>query len=169
LTVGDFLALIAELSIGVAGFSGIVAALSQRSTHDWRQVDVLRFQVLIRQSVAVAMWAVVAALLLSSDISGPLLWRVVSGSWLLIAPLPIFRLLRRGRAKVSENPEDTSRFLLFFITAVPIASALLLGANVFVIAAPWPYLATLTLGLLVAIVLFVRLATVAFSSNRPAA
>jgi hypothetical protein len=147
----------------------LLRRLSQRSTHDWRQVDVLRFQVLIRQSVAVAMWAVVAALLLSSDISGPLLWRVVSGSWLLIAPLPIFRLLRRGRAKVSENPEDTSRFLLFFITAVPIASALLLGANVFVIAAPWPYLATLTLGLLVAIVLFVRLATVAFSSNRPAA
>ncbi len=42
------------------------------------------------------------------------------------------------------------------------------GANEFVVAAPWPHLAVLALGLLVAVLLFVRLATVAFTSERTA-
>ena len=169
LAVGDYLALIGELSIGVAGFSGVVAALSQRSAGEWRPVDVLRFQMLIRQSVAVAMGAVFPALLLSAGLSGPMLWRGISGLWLLITPVAIARLMQRGNAVISANPEDTSRPLYFFVTAVPVASVLLQVANVSVVASPWPHLATLTLGLLVAALLFVRLATVAFTSARPGA
>ncbi len=164
---GDFLTLIGELAIGVAGFSGIVAALTRRSAGEWRPVDVLRLQMLIRTSIAVAAWAVLPALLLASGLSGAVLWRVVSASWLVLAPFAIFAQLRRGHAQISENPEDTSRSLYVFVIAVPISSFVLQAANVMIVEDAWPHLTALSLGLLNALLLFVRLATVAFALNRP--
>lgn len=165
--VGDYLGLMGELAIGVAGFSGIVAALTRRSEGDWRDIDVLRLQMLLRQSIAVAMWAVIPALLLSSGLEGPVLWRVVSGCWLATAPVAFVPVLRRARAQLAEKPEDVSPVLAVFAFGTPVAGIALQGANVILFAAAWPHLATLALGLLLSAVLFLRLATVAFAATRP--
>ena len=168
-SVGDYLTLIGELAIGVTGFSGVVAALSRRSADGWRPVDVLRLQALLRISIGVAMWAVVPALLLSSGLTGPLLWRVVSGSWLLLTALSIYSLVRPARTLLSDNREDVSRGFSVFVISGLLAAFALQGANVVVVAAPWPHMTALAWGLLTSLALFLGLATVALASTRSAA
>ncbi len=166
--VGDYLTLTGELAIGIAGFSGVVAALTRRAADEWRTIDVVRLQMLLRQSIAVAMWSVAPALLVSSGLSGPLVWRCVSAAWAATTPLAVVPLMRRTRAHLAAYPEevsDVSRGAYALVTAIPIVGLVLQLANVLYVAAPWPHLTTLALGLLSAVVLFIRLATVAFSSG----
>jgi len=167
-TVGDYLALIGELAIGVAGFSGVVAALTRRSADGWTPIDAVRLQALLAISIGVAMWAVVPALLLSSGLTGPLLWRAVSGAWLLITAFSVYFQLRRARTMLADNREDVSRGLIVFLLLGAPAVFALQGANVLVVAAAWPHLTALAWGLLVSLALFLRLATVAFASTRSA-
>ena len=166
--VGDYLTLVGELAIGVAGFSGVVAALTRRSADAWRPIDVLRFQMLIRQSVTAAMFAVLPALLLTSGVPDTVTWRIVAGAWLASIPLLVFRLTLSARNQVSAKPEDTSRALYAVVGAAPVASAALELVNLVALAAPWPHLVVLAISLFVAVSLFVRLATVAFSPEPPA-
>jgi hypothetical protein len=167
-TVGDYLSLIGELSIGVAGFSGVVAALTMRSVGEWRPVDVARLQMLLRTSVSAAIWSVLPALLLSSGFAGPLLWRAVSGAWLLIVPAVAVSQVRSVRNVLARKSEDASRGFTFLIATTSLAALALQVANVSAVAAPWPHLTTLALMLSISLGLFLRLAVLAFESRRPA-
>jgi len=48
----DVLTILAEIFVAFAGFTGIVAALGQRSEGKWRPVDVIRFRALLEASLA---------------------------------------------------------------------------------------------------------------------
>jgi len=169
MTAGDYLALIAEVAVGVAGFSGIVAALTRRSSEEWRAIDVVRLQVLLFVSISVVTWALLPALLLSSGIEGPSLWRFTSGAWLLVTTPLVYSRVRKVVAVISENSQDTSTALSVYVAALLFATFALQVANVVSVAAPWPHLGCLTLDLLLTLALFLRLATVAFAPTRPAA
>lgn len=168
-TVGDYLTLIGELAIGVAGFSGVVAALTRRSTGEWRPVDVVRLQGLLRISIGVAMWAVVTALLLSAGVPEPLLWRTVSGSWFVLTAIGVFSMARLVRARLAASREDASRGLSVFVVTGALVSFALQAVNALLLAAAWPHLTALAWGLFISLVLFLRLATVAFAPTQPAA
>lgn len=48
----DVLTILAEIFVAFAGFTGIVAALGQRSEGKWRPVDAIRFRALLETSLA---------------------------------------------------------------------------------------------------------------------
>ena len=50
--VAGILQLLAELSIGVLGFSGVVAVLGRRASGEWTDLDRIRFRVMIRIETA---------------------------------------------------------------------------------------------------------------------
>jgi hypothetical protein len=47
----DVLTILAEIFVAFAGFTGIVAALGQRSEGKWRPVDIIRFRALLEASL----------------------------------------------------------------------------------------------------------------------
>ena len=69
--------IVAEVSIGLAGFSGVVAALHGRD--DWHPLDVWRVVNLLLISFGTLVLALVPVALHSFGISGSPLWRISSG------------------------------------------------------------------------------------------
>jgi hypothetical protein len=164
-SVGDYLTLIGELAIGVAGFAGVVAALSRRAAGDWRPVDVVRLQMLLRISIGCALWAVFPAFLLAGGLLNETLWRITSGLWLLYIALSAGTMLHRIRVVFAENRADASLSLSVLVGAGMLVTASLQAANAVLLGQAWPHLFALAWGLCVAALLFLRLALLAFRSE----
>ena len=165
MSIGDYLTLIGGLSIGVAGFAGVVAALSKRAAGDWRPVDVVRLHMLLRISIGCALWSVLPALLLVADVSTQSLWRIIPALWLAYIVLAMRSTLPRVRELFSENRADASLLLTMLVGAGLLVTVSLQGANVILLADAWPHLLALAWGLCVASVLFLRLALLAFQGG----
>jgi hypothetical protein len=75
---GDLLILLADLSVALAGFSGVVVAL-QRRIEEFDQLAFLRLWRLIETSLASALFSVLPLLLSHLGIAASDLWRVSSG------------------------------------------------------------------------------------------
>jgi hypothetical protein len=72
----DELLTVAELAVGIAGFSAIVAAFSRQG--EYHEADVARFRLLFTAAAAAVGLAFVPGLLSDSDFSGQSLWRIAS-------------------------------------------------------------------------------------------
>jgi hypothetical protein len=99
---GDVLLTMAQIAIGLAGFSGVVAAFSQ--TREFPAADRIRFLMLIGGTFFVILLAFVPLLLELGGLQEPGLWRWASGIWLVAfftgAPLVLVGrriIVREGR------------------------------------------------------------------------
>ena len=81
----DLLLTIAEVSVGLAGFSAIVGLLGHRTGRSDIEVDVLRLQVMLEMSLLVAAGAFLPVLISLFDIEAWTAWRVSTAVWLLVA------------------------------------------------------------------------------------
>lgn len=81
----DLLLTIAEVSVGLAGFSAIVGLLGHRSGRSDIKVDALRLQVMLEMSLLVAAGAFLPVLVSLFDFEVWITWRVSAAAWLTIA------------------------------------------------------------------------------------
>ncbi len=146
---------LAEVAIAIAGFSGIVVALQNR-TVDWSETDKLRFSALLQVSFASVFFSFVPIVLYLMHPSEPFVWRWSSGLWLVyIACIVAYRVPQVLR--VSAPGSDTSKVAVGFVFSGLCTSVLLQVANVVWLRVSWPHVVTVIWGMLLAFVLFVRL------------
>ncbi len=146
---------LAEVAIAIAGFSGIVVALQNR-TVDWSETDKLRFSALLQVSFESVFFSFVPIVLYLMHPSEPFVWRWSSGLWLVyIACIVAYRVPQLLR--VSAPGSDTSKAAVGFLFSHFCTSVLLQVANVVWLRVSWPHVVTVILGMLLAFALFVRL------------
>jgi hypothetical protein len=81
----DLLLTIAEVSVGLAGFSAIVGLLGHRSGRSDIKVDALRLQAMLEMSLLVAAGAFLPVLVSLFDLEVWTAWRISTAAWLVVA------------------------------------------------------------------------------------
>jgi len=94
----DLLLTIAEVSVGLAGFSAIVGLLGHRSGRSDIKVDALRLQVMLEMSLLVAAGAFLPVLVSLFDLDVWITWRIATAAWLVIAIPSEFLAWHRTRS-----------------------------------------------------------------------
>jgi hypothetical protein len=101
----DLLLTIAEVSVGLAGFSAIVGLLGHRSGRSDIRVDALRLQVMLEMSLLVAAGAFLPVLVSLFGFEVWTTWRIATAAWLVIAiPMEIFAW-QRTRSMPDMKPD----------------------------------------------------------------
>ena len=131
MTGSDTLAILAEVFVAFAGFTGIVAVLGQRSEGKWRPVDVLRFQGLLGSSLAGLIFSLVPFGFHHFDIAPSVTWKILSAALAGFIGLTLsLMILRQQRIKVTGDPDFVPgvRALLVAIS-IPVLGALIFNAS----------------------------------------
>jgi len=111
----EILSTLVELSVAVAGFSGVVAALAPSRPSAWPYVARTLFSVLLSSTAASATLALLAMTLLASPLSASASWAAVSATHaVFLAAIHVlrFRAGRRAGARVPAFLIPTSLVML---------------------------------------------------------
>ncbi|MBV1904928.1 MAG: hypothetical protein KUG75_02530 [Pseudomonadales bacterium] len=109
----DLLLGISEFSIGLAGFSGIVAALAHRSGN-WVQVDRYRIGNLLYSGLSPGFLAFFALGLNASDIEPDITWKFSAGTLALVLSYGMFVTVY-GRKKLPDKERVLISIPVFYI------------------------------------------------------
>jgi len=143
----------AEVGIGIAGFSGLFAAIARRSPESWGPREQVTLEVLVLASGTAIFASLLPFLLLESGVRGRSCWAIGSaayGAWQAgVVAMRIRQSLRMGTW-----PLPPSALASLFIAGVVVV---LHGINVFLVQAPWPFMVGVYHQLLVAFVAFRQL------------
>jgi hypothetical protein len=104
---------IAEISIALAGFSGIVAVMGQRASGEWSPAELTRLRLLLEVSLLVVFLSFLPALMLRGT-SPTVAWRVSSGVCGLAHLLPLAMYIVRWRRLGWQKPVHEATPPLFF-------------------------------------------------------
>ncbi|MFT7214727.1 MAG: hypothetical protein ACI9XK_004998 [Granulosicoccus sp.] len=142
-----------EVSIGIAGFSGIVAALGSRARKLSAEAR-LYLRVLLTASFLCILSSFLPLLLEAGGITGSRVWTIPSTVWVsLFFGVIVFRIYESRKA-----PSQFLKRPVIAMAAVLGASATALClANIFIIQSAWPYLVTTVLILFAGAFSFVAL------------
>lgn len=157
---GEALSTAAQVAITLAGFSGIVATFGERGAGDWTALDKFRLRLMLATSSYPTVMALTGLLFLNTDLSVPTTWRVCSAlaaATLVIANLFNARLFRQYLAGALGTTTAGSRWT--FLLSGVLGNLTLLGliANAAWLAAFWPFFFAIIVGIVLAMVQFVRL------------
>jgi hypothetical protein len=122
----------AEIAIGLAGFSGVVAAFSQM--REFPAADRVRFLMLVGGTFFIILLAFVPFLLELGGMQEPALWRWASGIWLL-AFLITGPLVFTGRRIIVREGRAAPGWSVALVLMVALAACLAQLGNVM----NWPY------------------------------
>ena len=150
----EFLATIAQLSVSVVGFSGIVIAVGSRASGAWSAIDRVRLVGLVTESLIPLALALAAMIGLTTVMEGNRVWSMCSAGYAAIVPVIVGVRLRHAFRTASG--EFTGRLLWVYVP-VFIAMVLLQVSNAVYFAQFWPLAIALILHLIASLVLFVRL------------
>ena len=105
--MGDLLTLIAELSVGIAGFTAVFSVLDRGGVRDPAEAPLQLFRVkqMLLGGVTTALACVLALALMASSLSEPVVWRIAGGAG-AAAILTLFVTLQAEakRERLSEAP-----------------------------------------------------------------
>ena len=154
----DTLAIFAEVSIALAGFSGIAIAFGQRSLGSLTVNERRRLSNLFVLSGSVLLLSLLGISLLHMEIADPrLLWRGGSAVvFMLTTPWLAWDMVRVRRLDASKKV-DVNRYILYSFNSLAVAALILQLANLTVIMQAWPFLLALTLAITGAFQQFVLL------------
>ncbi len=131
----DFLSLVVEVSITIAGFSGIVIVLGRRASGEWSPKDQIQLRALLLSSITPISIAGLGLVLLTTTIPEDYIWRICSGTGVGLFSFYATTGIRRARKLLKTKLDPVvSRVLL----PIAILTTLLGLANAVVIAAFWP-------------------------------
>lgn len=142
-----------EVSIGIAGFSGIVATLGNRAKGLSSEAR-LYLRVLLTASFLCILSSFLPLLLESGGVTGSKVWTIPSIAWVcLFASVLIYRAY--------ENRKSPSQFLkrpvISMAAILGLSATVLCLVNIFVMQTAWPYLVTTVLILFAGAFAFVAL------------
>jgi hypothetical protein len=156
----EFLSLVAEISVAIAGFSGIVIALGGRRSAEWGELDRALFAMLLRASFLALGSAGFVFILLSAGLSEATTWVLGSTAWAVgYVAMAALGFTTVGRA-LSKGPS-------IHMTALTAGFAVTIGfqaANALVIRAFWPIQVALCWNIGVALYSFARLLRAGYRS-----
>jgi hypothetical protein len=159
----DFLFTIAEISVGLAGFSAIVGFLGGRKGRADLRTDALRLQVMLEMSLQVAGAALVPVLVSHFGFETWVTWRISAAIWLLVAiPAEIIAWRRTShipQMKLNQLNVNTVNWILCLVSDVVM---LVVAIGQFGPNAGALYLLAIFLYLASAAVLFVQFASSTF-------
>lgn len=143
---------IIEVAIGIAGFSGIVAAVGRRGAGHWTDADQLRLQVLLTASGVALVFAFLPFVLV--DLIGDrLVWRSCSALLAIhTTGISIHRIRQASLAGIGQAVGLRPSLLI-----LQAAVALMLGVNAFYWASPSVYVLGVLWGVFAAFMAFVSL------------
>ena len=153
----DVLVTTAEVAIGLAGFSGIVAAvIGSRASVRWSPVQKYRLAELLRTSFGAVVFSLFPLILLSAGVSNSTSWLVTSLTWLGYIGVAIALQVPRVHAIWPEAHAESPRTIYVLFTIL-IANVCLQLFNVVFLRVAWPHLVAILGSLIVGFVMFVRL------------
>ena len=168
----EILQLLAELAIGVLGFSGVVAVLGRRSAGEWSRVDRSRFLWMIWATALVLASSLIPFLLHHGGIGGPALWgwcsAIAAAAWTLV---PAAGLWIGWLFFPNPSTPGVSKLAVAYVWPSMVATPLLLALNALAIGFDRtfaPYLAALLLAFGSPVILFIRLLYSAMGPPRAA-
>jgi len=126
----DVLTILAEIFVAFAGFTGIVAALGQRSAGKWRTVDVIRFRVLLETSLAGLVLSVAPFGLHYFVVSEAVTWSIGSLLIAFYVSTALIRVIRKQQElRADEDPDFVPGVRWFLLSlAIPVVIVQLLNA-----------------------------------------
>ncbi len=154
---------IAEIAVAMAGFTGVVVAFGSRSQGAWHRGDRLRLTFLLEASFTAAGISLLALLTISSLGEGALSWAGLSGVWLIVTAVSLWR----SRVKIRNNldqHDDVDRLANGLTTAAFLSLMAVQVLNIAVWQQAPPLIAALMLNLAGAAMQFSRLIRSAFRS-----
>lgn len=155
----------AEIAVGLAGFSGIVAAFSQ--TGMFQTADRVRFLLLVGGTFFVMILAFVPFLLSLAGMQEPAVWRWASGIW-FVGMTACSPLVVAGRNIIVKQGQVAPGWSVAIVGAAGVLSAIVQLFNVFgwpYHPGPVPFLIALLAGLLGSAVIFVYLVLIRTSEQ----
>jgi hypothetical protein len=161
----DILSLFAELTIGVAGFSGIVVVLGRRQSGQLSPLDQNRLGNLLKHALAALFWSLFTITLLQTALSAEVLWRGVSAGWALAGAIWLARDWSRLRALSETEWVRISRLQLVALDGAAVLVVLLQVSNSAYFHAFWPFVVALSFNVLLA---FRNFAALLYSEFRAA-
>ncbi len=126
----DVLTILAEIFVAFAGFTGIVAALGQRSEGKWRPVEVIRFRALLEASLAGLVFSVAPFGFHYFGVAEAITWSLGSALLAVYIISLLFRIIRKlKKLRATEDPDFVPSVRLVLVTlAVPVVATQLLNA-----------------------------------------
>lgn len=142
----ETLSIFAEVSVALAGFSGIAIAFGHRSLGSLSRLEVRRLSNLFTLSGLVLLSSLLMISLFHLDLSSSsILWRGGSALLLLVAtPWLAWDVIRVTRLERSERAE-VKRSILYTFDSLAVGVLVLQLLNVIYIVASWPFFLALTL------------------------
>ena len=153
---------IAELSIALAGFTGVVTAFRSTSHGSWHPGDRLRLNFLLESSLTAAGFSLLALVLLHIfPSSASVAWVTTSALWALFMPWSLYTSHRRIQENL-ETHHDIDQFSNRLVFGLFFALIVAQFGNVLFWQAFGPLLAALSLNLSGSAMQFARLIRSAF-------
>ena len=140
----------AEVGIGIAGFSGLFAAVARRSPENWGGKEQVSLEILLLASGSAIFASLLPFLLLESGINSSACWAIGSalyGSWQ--GGVLIMRV--RQRRSLDTGPLDGESLARYVVGSVVVV---LHATNSLFIQSPWPYMVGIYFQLLVSFLAF---------------
>jgi hypothetical protein len=123
------LALLAELAVAVLGFSGVVAALGQRSSGEWSDLDRLRFRSMIRLALLVLVLSLLPLPFDSAGLGAAHVWGWSSGIGSLLCIFVIVPEFRSASLASIWSTPDVSKLATSYAIAASLTAPILLALN----------------------------------------
>ena len=130
---------VAEVAIALAGFTGVVAVLGNRRTHDWSPEERLQLRTLVETSLTALFASFAPAVLFLALDSEPVVWRSAN---LFLGALHLANLIAFLRRATDAKPTASQKGLLVIGIAMILAHFLTAGGLI-----PW-YVLIFLVGLL---------------------
>jgi len=156
----------AEIAIAIAGFSGVVSALSDSTKATG--LDRARLAMLLQTSLIAAFFSLLPLVLFSTSLAPASIWGVTSSCWIIYMAVNL-TTLRRRIGNAGPAPDRMSRPLLAFAFSGIALMLVLQALNAVAMRLAWPHLAALLWGLMMASLFFVRLIQSLWSNSEAAA
>ncbi len=148
----DLLATLVEFSVAVAGFTGVVAALSPRRPSDWSQRQRGFFSALLGSTAISAGVSILAMVLLSSPVSTATAWTAASGTH-MVSLVGVIALRSREARSPGAGFNATSLAILVAVVGLLTAQAV----NTIALHAGWLCVAALSIYAFLALIYFIVL------------
>ncbi len=133
----ELLVAVAQLALGVAGFSGI-AMYFKRKPGPLTQIEVYRIAILFFNSFAAMFLSLVPFPLQAFGLSGPTVWRLGSGLMAVFELMFLYYYLPRSQRYLRQVPELFNRYSLVLTYTGGIGNLALQSANALGVTGPRP-------------------------------